>query len=158
MTRINTIDPRLLLDQHLIAEWRELPRIPNELIKHPQRLKLELIPSKYTLGKGHVTFFRNKLLWLSKRHKLLCKELDKRGINRDPSIGVNLSELPTVLKMFACNDWEPNKEDHYINIERLFERWHLRKRKYTYNSAVIDCNKTFLNYRYKVLAYVNNKD
>ena len=96
MTRINTIDPRLLLDQHLVAEWRELPRIPNELIKHPQRLKLELIPAKYTLGKGHVTFFRNKLVWLYKRHKLLCQELDKRGINRDHNITVDLAELSTV--------------------------------------------------------------
>ena len=154
MTRINTIAPSLLLDQHLVAEWRELPRIPNELIKYPNRLKLEEIPHTYTMGAGHVKFFRDKLLWLSERHTMLCNEMDSRGINRDPNVCVDLSSLPSVTAMFAANDWSPTCQDHLVNFDRICERWQLRKRKYTYNGGIVDCDHTFTTYREKALAWI----
>jgi len=42
MTRINLVPPEELCDQHLLAELRELPRIPNAVLKgrYPMGSKL----------------------------------------------------------------------------------------------------------------------
>ncbi len=154
MTRINTIHPSDLTDQWLIAEWRELPRIVNELEKHPQRFNIKKIPKQFTLNTGHVTFFRDKLLFLAKRHRELKRELRKRNIKHDKRIKVELHYLPSHIRMFACNDWEPNQEDHSILIERLQERFDLRKKAYhltEYN------NKAIINCEYSFNQYLNNK-
>lgn len=134
MTRINTIEPRLLTNEWLLAEWRELPRIPNELLQHPNRYKAQEVPASYTMGQGHVKFFRNKLLYLQKRHKALCLEMDKRGIKRDISVVVDLSEFG-VLSSVLCHDWQPTTKDHHINVERLLERWEARRKPYHYGKV-----------------------
>ena len=93
--------PSDLTDQWLLAEWRELPRIVNELEKHPTRFKLDKIPCEYTLNTGHVTFFRNKLLYLAKRHRLIKKELRVRGIKHSKLVKVELYYLDTKLKKMS---------------------------------------------------------
>ncbi len=156
MTRINTVSPQHLTDQWLIAEWRELPRIVNELEKHPQRFDLKKIPKNYTLNKGHVTFFRDKLLYLAKRHRDIRKELKRRKISHNKKIKVNLYYLMPHLKWLACNDWEPSKTDHSILIDRLIERFNLRKKPYYITSdnkkLIIDCDHTFDQYFNKNLS------
>ena len=64
MTRINLVPPAELCDQHLLAEHRELTRIPNAVAKGKFSLKGQ--PSDYKLGEGHVRFFFNKLMFLKK--------------------------------------------------------------------------------------------
>ena len=156
MTRINTVHPSHLTDQWLLAEWRELPRIVNELEKHPQRFDIKKIPPQYTLNKGHVTFFRDKLMFLAKRHRELKRELRKRNIKHDKRIKVELHYLRPHLKMFACNDWEPTQMDHSILIERLQERFDLRKKPYHITTQqgkqVIDCEHSFNEYLNENLA------
>lgn len=156
MTRINTVEPSDLTTEWLISEWRELPRIVNELEKHPQRFNIKQIPSDYTLNKGHVLFFRNKLLFLAKRHRELKRELRKRGIKHDKRVKVELYYLAPYIKMYACNDWTPNSDDHSILIERLQERFDLRKRAYHMTSNgvkhTIDCEHSFNTYLNKHLA------
>ena len=67
MTRINVgIQPVELTDQHLIAEHREIKRIPNCVAKG--KYNMEGIPDKFKLGTGHVKFFYNKLLYLKFRY------------------------------------------------------------------------------------------
>lgn len=62
MTRINAnIDPADLCDQHLIAEYREMVRIPNFVLTHPT--KLNAIPDTYRLGTGHVNSFITKYVF-----------------------------------------------------------------------------------------------
>ncbi len=57
MTRINVIDPIDLTDQHLMAEYRELPMIMGSLRRSLKSKKgLPKITPKYTLNAGHVTF------------------------------------------------------------------------------------------------------
>lgn len=83
MTRINLIPVAELSDQHLMAEYRELPRIVNGVLEgklHPTK-----IPTKYVLGTGHVKFFTNKILFLAKRYKLIHQELIYRNFNLDPN-------------------------------------------------------------------------
>lgn len=130
MTRINTIDAALLLDEHLIAEWREMPRIVNELKKHPTRFVKGDIPKNYTMGNGHVKFFRDKLVYLQIRHQQLCDEMDLRGINRNPDIRIDLEGLDDTIKQETLNNWTPTKQDHKINFSRIKERFNLRKKAY----------------------------
>ena len=73
MTRINCGMPvKQLSRQHLIAEHRELIRIPNT-IKSGKAIIKDIL-EKFTLGKGHVKFFYNKLLYLHKRYEELYQE------------------------------------------------------------------------------------
>ena len=151
MTRINTIHPSDLLDQHLIAEWRELPRIPNTIISGKAKVNLKSIPANYKLGTGHVLFFYNKLTYLQKRHLLICNEMDKRGIKRDTLVCVNLESINDVYKAVLCNDWLPSTVDHDVNIERLTERFDLRKRGYHLTAIdgikqIINCDQAFNEY------------
>ena len=59
MTRINSASPvEHLTDEHLLAEHREIKRLPSVLKKaNTQTIK---IPAKFCLGPGHVKFFLNK--------------------------------------------------------------------------------------------------
>ena len=77
MTRINLVPPAELCDQHLLAEHRELTRIPNAVAKGKFSLKGQ--PSDYKLGEGHVRFFFNKLMFLKKRFDILHEECLARG-------------------------------------------------------------------------------
>ena len=79
MTRINLVPPAELCDQHLLAEHRELTRIPNAVAKGKYHLKGQ--PAEYKLGEGHVRFFFNKLTFLKKRYDALHAECKARGFN-----------------------------------------------------------------------------
>lgn len=155
MTRINTIDPSDLTDEWLVAEWRELPRIPNSILSGKAKIALNKVPTQYKLGAGHVLFFYNKLAYLQKRHTLICEEMDRRGINRDKSITVDLSSLDPILKACLCKDWQPTSRDHNINIERFQVRFDLRKRAYHLTTGqgkqVINCEHSFNTYLRKHL-------
>ena len=87
MTRINIgIPPANLTDQHLLAELRELPRIPNKVKKYLKENRLDLlqnIPEQFTLGTGHVRFFYNKLMYIYNRYPNLHHEYIKRGFYID---------------------------------------------------------------------------
>jgi hypothetical protein len=95
MTRINAnIKPEHLIDQHLLAEYREMVRIPNAVNKSYQgALKaIEKAPKLFKLNTGHVTFFYDKLLFLHRRFNAIKRELTKRGIanNMTDSMFLNL--------------------------------------------------------------------
>ncbi len=80
MTRINAnIDPSFLIDQHLIAEYREILRIPNIILKKGFNPK-NYYPPKFVLGIGHVLYFYDKIKFLHKRFLKLKNEMDKRCI------------------------------------------------------------------------------
>lgn len=69
MTRINAgVHPNTLHRLHLIAEYRELPMVAASL-RRSLRTKttdeiLKSIPEKFTLGRGHVLFFYDKMRYL----------------------------------------------------------------------------------------------
>ena len=81
MTRINVVPVEELSRLHLIAEYRELPRIFGLAHKASQSDKpwTHKQPKEYTLGTGHVIFFYDRLEWLSERHKQLTGEMIARG-------------------------------------------------------------------------------
>lgn len=85
MTRINLVHPSELSDQHLFAEFREIKMVPKALARSIRARGISgvrsVIPSKFTLGKGHVSFFYDKGKYLSNRYEQLRTELTTRGIN-----------------------------------------------------------------------------
>jgi len=116
MTRINCgIPPAELIDKHLIAEHREIKRIPNCISKG--RYSMNGQPDKFTLGTGHVKFFYDKLLYLRKRYEKIYNECKSRGFNVT-YYGDAWEDIPEEL----MGDYEPNNEDRRIIRERIAER------------------------------------
>ena len=116
MTRINAgIPPRQLSRQHLIAEHREIVRIPNTI--KSGKAKVQDIPEKFTLGKGHVKFFYDKLKYLRDRYEQLYKECIVRGYKMT-CFGEAFDDLPEHL----FNDYKPTREAIAIVRERIKER------------------------------------
>lgn len=116
MTRINvSIPPKELTNKHLIAEHRELKRIPNVVARG--RYNLKNVPEKFTLGKGHVSFFYNKLGYLKERYMSLYEECRARGFNVQCYV-TSWDGVPPEL----MNDYTPTAEDERIIRERIAER------------------------------------
>lgn len=122
MTRINVINPKELNTKHLVAEYREITRLPNNLKKSLNRkgkpFSMKEIPDQYVLGKGHVKFFFNKMKFLKKRFELLVKEMIRRGFNpkfRDSSIFIPENKI-------FFKDYKPDLKAINLNIKRIKER------------------------------------
>jgi len=116
MTRINVvIPPAELTTRHLIAEHREIKRIPNCISRG--RYNLKNIPKEFTLGKGHVSFFYDKLEYLRKRYEDLYKECKSRNFNVS-YYGNAWDNLPKEL----MNDYIPTKRDEEIIRQRIKEK------------------------------------
>lgn len=118
MTRINLVDPSTLHQKHLIAEYRELPRVftlaQDAWYRGEQQYRG---PVNYVLGTGHVLFFYNKLLWLQNRFNLLVAECDKRGFN------IQHRNAPATYKPDPWwKDWTPRPEDVALSQARILER------------------------------------
>lgn len=122
MTRINCgIKVEDLSSKHLMAEHREVKRIPNCVAKG--RCNLKNIPNKFTLGKGHVSFFYDKLGYLKKRYEELYLECIKRGFNVQ-YYGGSWKNIPKEL----MNDYSPTKEDVEIIKERIQEKLNIKQK------------------------------
>ena len=123
MTRINVgIPPTELINQHLIAEHREIKRIPNCIAKG--KYNMEGIPDKFKLGTGHVKFFYDKLLYLKKRYISLYNECIKRGFNVQNYISA-WDNVPQKL----MNDYRVKANDCRIIRQRINDRKTNRKNK-----------------------------
>lgn len=120
MTRINVgVKPSELSRQHLIAEHREIKRIPNVVANGTA--KLCNIPDDFRLGQGHVKFFYNKLGYLLRRYKKIHRECIDRGYNVQNYEGA-WSGVPTEL----MGEYTPTANDREIVVQRINERGGLR--------------------------------
>lgn len=123
MTRINSdLDPRALKRAHLIAEIREITMVPASL-RRSLRTKstsevLKNIPKNFTLGKGHVSFFYDKIEFLIKRFDKLATEMERRGYNPDRSRAKAFNDFDSIW----CNDWIATTKDNSIVKERIAQR------------------------------------
>ena len=128
MTRVNVIPPSELSDQHLIAEYHELPRV----IK--QKIDTSGAPGCFVLGAGHMRWARAHWKFTCDRFCEICAEMKYRGFN------VNFA--PESLREYVCNicgdgeyvvtnaDIEKNRERirEKYNKKPEFYRWTRRKR------------------------------
>lgn len=118
MTRINLIPVDQLMDQHLLAEHREIKRIPNVLLKGD--VDFRGIPPQYVLGTGHVKFFYNKLMWLYCRYMELYVECYKRGFDVT-YYGRPFIEL-RILAPYLWNYWSPSNDEILLSEQRIREK------------------------------------
>lgn len=116
MARVNVgLNPRLLSDQHLVAESVEITMITGGLRSHNYKLKGP-IPQKFSLGKGHINFFKNKLKYLEKRLTEVNNEMVRRGFK--PGTYIDLNEFPSEYR----HDWKPSMEDSSELRARVADR------------------------------------
>jgi deoxyribonuclease (pyrimidine dimer) len=118
MTRINLDYPvEKLTTKHLIAEHREIKRIPNQVVSG--RVKVKHI-DKFCLGKGHVHFFTDRLGYLLKRYKQVYQECLYRGFNVQDYSGAWVGVPPELM-----NDYQSTAEDRKLIEDRIRERLEL---------------------------------
>lgn len=116
MTRINTgVAPWELPDKILLAELREIKRIPNAI--RNGRYSLKNMPEEFTLGTGHVKFFYDKLEYLYHRYQDLRAEALGRGFNVS-----DFSEAWNGVPSELMNDYVEKTRDREIIIQRINER------------------------------------
>jgi len=133
MTRINLIDPSLLTDQHLMAEYRELPMVHAALRRSlrtssPDSI-IKRIPKEYTLNKGHVLFHYDKGEFLRSRYEQLRLELKRRNFNIDDSRGPGL-----LFDDRFMNDYRPTPSAVGISVKRIIEKIMMKPHWYRYCS------------------------
>ena len=122
MTRINCIPPAELVTRHLVAEYRELPRVfalVRAAIARGEAPDDPRNPNEYRLGSGHVRFFYRRLGYLAKRQAALVAEMQARGFKptfTDPS------GLLEGIAAAWCQDWEPTEQAMAENRARISTR------------------------------------
>ncbi len=122
MTRINCIPPSELSGPHLVAEYRELPRVfalVRAAIARGETPDDPRNPGDYTLGRGHVRFFYSRLGYLAQRQAALVSEMKARGY------APQFTRTETLLDGFPppwCRDWQPTPQAMAINRARIAER------------------------------------
>ena len=128
MTRINVIPVYELSDQHLLAEYRELPRV----IK--QKLKLDDSVDRYHLGCGHMKWARKHWKFTLNRYYELFSEMLYRGFYP--------KYTPAELEQYAVELNEVNPDANYIvdqidinlNRERIISKYKLHPEHYTWTN------------------------
>lgn len=137
MTRINVIDVFDLTDQHVMAEYRELPMIIGSLkrtLNSKHGVKYSRIPNQYTLNKGHVCFFYNKKQFLINRYQQLIDSL----VDRKYQIKPNQRNVDwSVFDRVHCIQWTPTNDDKKLNFSRIKQRLLTKTQWYRYYSNSI---------------------
>ena len=119
MTRINSAIPvQCLTDEHLMAEYREIKRLPDCWKKSVKSGSINKIPAKFTLGKGHVLFFLNKHKFTFIRCRQLLNECRKRGFNVQNYLG-NWTEAQEPTHWLS---YDHTIEERGLLIERISSR------------------------------------
>jgi deoxyribonuclease (pyrimidine dimer) len=116
MTRINVgIPPANLSTKHLIAEHREIKRIPN--VVRSGRFSMDGQPKEFKLGTGHVKFFYDKLGYLKHRYISLYEECINRGFKVTNYINA-WDDIPICY----MGEYKPTDRDISIILQRIKER------------------------------------
>lgn len=131
MTRINVVPPAELCDQHLLAEHRELTRIPNAVLKGRYHLKGQ--PDDYKLGEGHVRFFFDKLLFLKNLYHDLHQECLARGFQVQDRWPDGLPQDPSLWR-----DYQITEQALRVNRARIAERMPAKARFTQAKQACLD--------------------
>lgn len=147
MTRINSaIRVKLLTDEHLLAEHREIKRLPSVYLKRKNsKIGLNGLPERFTLGTGHVLFFVNKPKFTSDRYLDIRNECLNRGFNVE-----NYIDNWDSYDNLEVGDYVPDNVEYNLLIQRISNRlleskkdyWHYYGKKITKEEAVELLKKT----------------
>jgi hypothetical protein len=118
MARVNVgVNPKYLADQHLIAESVEITMITGGFRKNGYVIKSQA-PEQFSFGKGHINFFKDKLLYLDRRLKEVNAEMYARGFSASTTLDDVLQEAPQQY----INDWQPTQRDTDEIRQRIASR------------------------------------
>jgi deoxyribonuclease (pyrimidine dimer) len=131
MTRINLVPPIILCDQHLVAEYREIVRIPTLFWNAYYSERTITVPDKFTLGTGHVKFFYDKQKYIENRFADLVSEMEARSMM--PAMQWRSEQVPTDYYL----DYEPTNDDYVLICERLIEATYRMKVIPKYNGILL---------------------
>lgn len=135
MTRINVVEPVELMDQHLLAEYREIRLLCSNLqrtLKSKRGFCPEKVPAEFTLNTGHAYFFYNKGKYIHERYEAIRKELRKRETSAELEFPIDKWPL------HLYNDWKPSERDRNIVRERIALRISQRPNWYRYYGRIVD--------------------
>jgi len=143
--RINVVDPKVLMDQHLIAEYGEIQNMMLPYYRRSMNAKkpfdMKRISDKYTLNTGHATFFYNKMGFVVNRFRVVVEEMHARGFNTK-LLELDYSEVP----VHHMNDYQVTVEDVMHNLERIQQRIGLKPEWYRYRGNNIDADEMYERY------------
>lgn len=170
MTRINLVEPAELTDQHLFSERREILRVLKDLVRslkalwrrngipqeefdlcdprmnEPFLATLKRVPTAFTLNTGHVTFFYDKMGYLTNRFDQLTAELSNRGLAHNSSLVYYLNGIISVLPEQFKKDYTATPQAITIIRERILSKLESKPKRFAYNKVKID--QVFIsNYR-----------
>lgn len=139
MTRINaSIKPAELCDSMLFAEYREIKRIPNKLKANKYSDKSP-IPDSFRLNTGHELFFKDKILYLEKRSRILYEECVRRGINVQ-----DYSQCYENIPNQYYNDWIETPESRELLKERINTKLINSKVPIRFNKIIVSLEKALI--------------
>lgn len=118
MTRINVgVEPRELPDRLLMAETQEILRIPRMVrqMVRTKRRRVVVMPTRFRLGAGHVTFFFRRLGYLRTRYIKLLAECGRRGFKVHDQ-----SEEFDGLPASVMGDYRECPHDRQIIVDRIY--------------------------------------
>lgn len=128
MTRINLIPVEELTREHLTGEFHEISRVFGLVKKRVNKNHSPSdvgIPSEFTLGRGHVKFFYNKLDWVADRYLSLAAEIRSRSRWSNVDIvlvGTILFDALNHIPHEWWNDYVPSEADVELSRNRILER------------------------------------
>lgn len=124
MTRVNLVPVWELSDQHLIAEYHELPRALK------QNINTDNAPARYVLGPGHVKWAKKHSLFLHARYLYLCNEMEYRGFNVKYPWQNIVDEYP--VRESDDNYYIPTLVDMFRSKQRIREKYEMNPSYYTW--------------------------
>lgn len=145
MTRINSAIPvECLTDEHLLAEHREIKRLPHAYHNGKVSGALNRVPSQFCLGTGHVTFFLDKGGFTLERYKQIYWECISRGFSIE-NYEVNWQPIPKLY----MKEYTPSRLEKELLIERISERIKASNKEYFYYGRSPITKDTAINLLYK---------
>jgi hypothetical protein len=119
VTRVNCIPVEELTGPHLVAEYRELPRVYGLARRALARgERPDQHPDAYVLGPGHVRFFYSRLGWIRERQRCLILEMQRRGYRPTFTDLPCLAEFPSGWR----RNWTPDEAAMTACRARIRER------------------------------------
>jgi deoxyribonuclease (pyrimidine dimer) len=100
---------------------------------------LSQISTTFCLNRGHESFFRDKILYLSKRSDALYAECLKRGIKAE-----DYSDCYKDIPPHLFNDWRETKEARELLKERINLRLTESKQKIRFYDRVVTLEEALI--------------
>lgn len=139
MTRVNLISPRLLTDQHLIAEKKELNQLAGQLQKsvNSKNFNFDTLPKEFKLGTGHVRFFYRYGKFIKDRYQLVYDEC----VTRRFDVSYDFNDVWSRLGPQFCNQFIPASKDLTLSKNRIIDKIKAKPEFYRYKRKKIDAEE-----------------